>query len=139
MIDPQMVDAMRTSWVSVTSSLLLPTKSHTHAHTSSVAPIPTVIPPKDTPPTIEAIGDAGQKTLWVVFVVMFISTLVLAFLTYRTPVQKRLFHILTTFITALATLSYFAMATGSGNSFTEFIIRESHKHGIPDTIELPRY
>jgi len=65
---------------------------------------------------------------------MFLSTLALAFLTYRTPVQKRLFHILTTFITAFATLSYFAMATGSGNSFAHIIVKEAHKH-VPDTVE----
>jgi len=115
-----MVEALKTHWASATST---------------VAPIPTVIPPEHTPPTIEAVGDAGKKTLWVVFVVMFLSTVTFAFLTYRLPVQKRLFHILTTFITGFATLSYFAMATGSGNTFAEFVIRESHKHGIPDTVE----
>jgi len=41
---------------------------------------------------------------------------------------------LTTFITAFATLSYFALATGSGNSFSETIIKEGHKH-VPDTYE----
>jgi len=85
-------------------------------------------------PVYEKVGETGTKTLWVVFVVMFLSTLVLAFLTYRTPVQKRLFHLLTTFITAFATLSYFAMATGSGNSFAHIIVKETHKH-VPDTVE----
>lgn len=36
---------------------------------------------------------------------------------FRVPVQKRLFHVITTFITLFATLSYFAMATGDGNSY----------------------
>jgi len=58
----------------------------------------------------------------------------IAFLAWRTPVQKRVFHILTTFITAFATLSYFAQATGSGWSFSETIIREGHKH-VPDTVQ----
>jgi len=38
-------------------------------------------------------------------------------------------------ITTFATLSYFAMATGEGTSFAHIAIRESHKHGIPDTVE----
>ncbi len=48
--------------------------------------------------------------------------------------QKRLFHILTAFITTFAFLSYFAMATGDGISYNETIIKESHKH-VPDTYQ----
>lgn len=51
MIDPQMVDAFKTT----TSSLLVPT-------TTSVSPIPTVIP---NPPHYEKVGETGTKTLWV--------------------------------------------------------------------------
>jgi len=53
---------------------------------------------------------------------------------FRVPVQKRLFHVLTAFITTFATISYFAMATGDGNSFTHIIVKEAHKH-VPDTVE----
>jgi bacteriorhodopsin len=53
---------------------------------------------------------------------------------WRTPVQKRLFPVLTTFITLFATLSYFAMATGDGNSYTHIIVREEHKGNIPTTV-----
>jgi bacteriorhodopsin len=60
---------------------------------------------------------------------MLLSTIIFAAMAYRVPVQKRLFHILTTLITAFATLSYFAMATGSGNSFTHVVVRHSHKNG----------
>lgn len=102
---------------------------HTPTH---VTPQPTVIP---TVPLIQASGDVGRRTLWVVFVLMFISTVIFAALSYRVPVQKRLFHILTTFITAFATLSYFAMATGDGNSFAHVVKRHSHKHNIPDTTQ----
>ena len=49
--------------------------------------------------------------------------------------QKRLFHVLTSFITTFAAISYFAMATGDGNSYAHIVIRESHKHNIPDTVE----
>lgn len=41
---------------------------------------------------------------------------------------------MTTFITTFAALSYFAMATGDGNSFAHIVIKESHKH-VPSTIE----
>jgi len=53
---------------------------------------------------------------------------------FRVPVQKRLFHVLTTFITLFATLSYFAMATGDGISWHHIVIKEVHKH-VPDTRE----
>jgi len=111
-----------------TSSLLVPTSSST----SSVSPIPTVINP--TPAMYETVGSAGSKTLWVVFVLMFLSSLAFIGMAYRVPVQKRLFHVLTALITIFATISYFAMATGDGNSYAHIIIKETHKH-VPDTIE----
>jgi bacteriorhodopsin len=46
--------------------------------------------------------------------------------------QKRLFHILTAFITTFAFLSYFAMASGDGVSYNKIVEVESHKH-VPDT------
>jgi len=120
MIQPtQVIDAFKKH----TSSLV--TATH------SVAPLPTVVPNR---PHYEKIGETGTKTLWIVFVLMFLSTCVFAFMAFRVPVQKRLFHVLTTFITLFATISYFAMATGDGNSYAETIIREVHKH-TPDTVE----
>ena len=50
---------------------------------------------------------------------------------FRVPVQKRLFHILTAFITTFAAISYFAMAVGDGKSWSHSTIKESHKH-VPD-------
>jgi len=127
MIDPQaLVEAFKTATATLPNPKI-PTATPTH-----VAPIPSVIPNQ---PIYEVAGDAGHKTLWVVFVVMLISTLGFVFLAYRTPVQKRLFHILTAFITTFATLSYFAMATGAGTTFAHFILKETHKHGIPTTVE----
>ncbi|KAI9831819.1 MAG: hypothetical protein M1819_004716 [Sarea resinae] len=117
MINP--VDALKTS------SLLVPTSSSSH-----VAPIPTVVPSPSK--AYELVGDAGKKTLWVVFVIMLLSTIAFTALAWRVPVQKRLFHVLTTFITAFAAISYFAMASGDGNSLAHFVIKESHKH-VPDT------
>jgi len=67
-------------------------------------------------------------------VIMLLSSIAFTAMAWRVPVQKRLFHVITTFITTFAAISYFAMATGDGNSFTHVIIKEVHKH-VPDTIE----
>ena len=48
--------------------------------------------------------------------------------------QKRLFHILTAFITTFAAISYFAMAVGDGVSYNEITIKQSQKH-FPDTFQ----
>lgn len=119
MIDP--IDAFKMA----TTLLLVPT--HTKpSHT----PLLTVVPT----PYYETVGETGKKTLWAVFVVMFLSTLAFAWMAFKTLVQKRLFHILTAFITTFATLSYFAMATGDGNSFSHTVVRHAHKHN-PDVTE----
>jgi len=114
MIDP--VEAFKTA----TSSLLVPTNTAT----PSVAPIPTISPGPSV--RYEHVGAAGTKTLWVVFVIMLLSTIAFSFLAFRVPVQKRLFHVLTAFITTFATLSYFAMATGDGNSYAHTKVKETH-------------
>merc|ERR1712225_192510 len=50
------------------------------------------------------------------------------------PSSKRLFHVITALITTFASISYFAMATGDGNSFAHIVVKEAHKH-TPDTVE----
>jgi len=90
--------------------------------TSSVAPIPTVVP---NAPIYERAGEAGSKTLWVVFVIMFLASLAFIVMAWSVPVQKRLFHVITALITTFATLSYFAMATGEGVSFSHAIVKET--------------
>jgi bacteriorhodopsin len=99
---------------------------------ASVSPIPTVIPGDST--SYESVGDTGAKTLWVVFTIMLLSSVAFTGLAWNVPVSKRLFHILTTFITVFAAISYFAMATGDGNGYTHIIVKEVHKHS-PDTVE----
>jgi bacteriorhodopsin len=47
-----------------------------------------------------------------------------------------MFHILTAFITTVAFISYFAMATGDGISLKEIIVKESHHKNIPDTTQI---
>lgn len=101
------------------------------AAASSVGPIPTVIP---NIPIYEHVTKTGSTILWVVFVIMFLSSVAFMVMAWRVPVSKRLFPILTAFITTFATISYFAMATGDGNSYTKIVIREVHKH-VPDTYQ----
>ncbi|KAI9752008.1 MAG: hypothetical protein M4579_005804 [Chaenotheca gracillima] len=122
MIDP--VQAFNLDPLKKTTSIFATTTS------SSIAPPPTVIPDHTH---IAQITEVGQRTLWIVFVLMLLSTIVFAGLAYRTPVQKRLFHIITVFITTFATISYFAMATGDGISVVSHTVTHSHKYGIPDT------
>jgi bacteriorhodopsin len=81
---------------------------------------------------------------------MLLSTLAFVAMSWRVPVvspssiycrdsanryqQKRLFHVITTLITTFAAISYFAMATGDGNSYAHIVVKEAHKH-VPDTVE----
>ncbi|PSN70101.1 family A G protein-coupled receptor-like protein [Corynespora cassiicola Philippines] len=97
----------------------------------SVAPVPSVVP--DTP-TEQFVSDDGKKTLWVVFVIMVIASAGFAAMSWRVPVQKRLYHVITTLITIIAAISYFAMATGHGVSVHSVHIRHQHDH-VPDTHE----
>jgi len=53
-------------------------------------------------------------------------------MSWRVPVSKRLYHIVTTLITVFAAISYFAMATGHGVSVHHIKIRHTHEH-MPDT------
>ena len=48
--------------------------------------------------------------------------------------QKRLFHILTAFITTFATISYFAMAVHDGVGQNKITIKQTQKH-FPDTFQ----
>lgn len=97
--------------------------------TSSVSPIPTVVP---SLPEYQKAGETGMRTLWVVFVIMVIATVVFTGMSWTVPISKRLYHIITTMIVIFASMSYFAMATGHGISYHHTVERESHKH-VPDT------
>jgi len=99
------------------------------AAASSVAPLPTVVP---SLPEYQVATETGFRTLWVVFVVMTVASVVFTGLAWNVPASKRVYHIITTFITVIAALSYFAMATGHGASYHHVKVKESHKH-VPDT------
>jgi len=97
--------------------------------TSSVLPIPSVVPDR---PEWQSLGNSGSKTLWIIFVIMLLASVVFTGLSWRVPVAKRLYYVVTTLITIFASLSYFAMATGHGVSYNHIKVRESHHH-VPDT------
>jgi bacteriorhodopsin len=95
-----------------------------------VEPIPTVVP---TPRDFQTAGETGHRTLWVVFVVFVISSGIFAFRAWNIPVNRRLYHSVTTLITIIAALSYFAMASGDAVSLSCTGVKDHHKHKIPDT------
>ncbi|KAJ5121017.1 uncharacterized protein N7515_008978 [Penicillium bovifimosum] len=99
------------------------------ATTSSVAPIPTVVPGS---PVYQELHDAGKRTLWVVTVLMGLSSLVFYVLAARAPLPKRVFHVLTSLITTISFIVYLALATGQGMTYRHSTTHESHKH-VPDT------
>ncbi|KAL8943013.1 MAG: hypothetical protein Q9211_001162 [Gyalolechia sp. 1 TL-2023] len=102
-------------------------------HTSATVPMPSAIP--GNTPIYQEATDAGRRTLWVVFVVMLLSSIAFYIMAFRVPVQKRLFHILTAFITTFATLSYYAMAVGDGVGSNKITIKHTQKHR-PDTYDI---
>jgi len=93
---------------------------------------PSVMP---DPPKFEVAHEDGKRTLWVVFVIMVIASISFIGLAWPVPLSKRIYHVITTMITIIAALSYFAMATGTGFKFNFIIIREHHRHGVPDTLK----
>ncbi|KAL8948794.1 MAG: hypothetical protein Q9222_005056 [Ikaeria aurantiellina] len=101
-------------------------------HTSDSLPMPTVIP--GNTPIYQKATETGNRTLWVVFVIMLISSLAFYIMAFRVPVQKRLFHILTAFITTFAAISYYAMAVGDGVGQNKILIKHTQKH-FPDTYD----
>ncbi|WEW59632.1 hypothetical protein PRK78_005111 [Emydomyces testavorans] len=48
--------------------------------------------------------------------------------------QKRLFHVLTSLVTTISFLAYFAMATGEGIAYNVVTVRHRHKNA-PDTVD----
>ncbi|KAI4179141.1 MAG: hypothetical protein L6R41_008012 [Letrouitia leprolyta] len=99
---------------------------------SATLPMPTVIP--GNTPIYQKATKTGHQTLWVVFVLMLLSSIAFYIMAFRVPVQKRLFHILTAFITTFATLSYYAMAVGDGIGENKILIKHTQKH-FPDTYD----
>lgn len=65
------------------TSEMFPLPTATASLLPSVAPIPTVAPGPE--PTYEVAGDAGMKTLWVVFVLMLIASAGFTVMSWKVP------------------------------------------------------
>jgi bacteriorhodopsin len=63
---------------------------------------------------VEQLNDTGNNALWVAFFGLFIPTVYFYYSTMQQPEGKRYFHVLTTAITAIASLAYLVMAMGYG-------------------------
>ncbi|KAF1817412.1 family A G protein-coupled receptor-like protein [Eremomyces bilateralis CBS 781.70] len=110
-----------------TKSLLVPTNTGSSV-SKSATPLPTVIPDM---PEYQTATRAGGIALWIGFAIMLISSAVFAGLSWKVPISKRVFHVVTTLVTIIATLSYFAMALGQGKTLHRTVVVHEHKHGIP--------
>ncbi|KAH7166351.1 hypothetical protein EDB81DRAFT_284595 [Dactylonectria macrodidyma] len=103
------------------------------AHTTTtapVAPIPTVFPDQDV---YQSASHDGTRALWIVFVLMVISSAVFALLSWNVPVSRRVFHTITTLTTIISAISYFAMASGHASTYNCTTHIDHHKHHVPDT------
>ncbi|KAL4786552.1 hypothetical protein BJX76DRAFT_321176 [Aspergillus varians] len=108
----------------------LPFPEPTLTSTSSVAPIPTVIPGGH--PTYQQIDTTGKRTLWVVTVLMALSSVVFYILSNRVQLPKRVVHYLVAVSTTVSFIIYLALATGQGLNWKHDTIKRGHKH-VPDT------
>lgn len=127
MIDP--VQAFGLMAAAATSSILAPTSTSSGKPT---APTTTVLPDA---PKLEQIGDSGKTVLWIVFIIMLVSSAAFALLAWTVPLGKRLYYTVTTLITIIAAISYFAMATGGAIDWHHDVLTHEHDHGIPDTTQ----
>jgi len=99
------------------------------ASSASATPLPTIVP---SLPEYQTASETGERTLWVVFVIMLVASIVFSGMAWNVPIAKRLYHIVTALIVIIASLSYFAMASGHGIGYHHVVVKEQHKH-VPDT------
>ncbi|KAI1389775.1 opsin-1 [Hypoxylon trugodes] len=105
---------------------------------TSHTPLPTVIP--DIPRVYyQTSSEVGHRTLWVVCVLMGLSSIAFYIMAMRVPVQKRLFHVLTALVTTFAFLSYYAMATGDGIASHTYVSGRSRHGAITEVVKRDVY
>jgi bacteriorhodopsin len=97
--------------------------------TTYPGPVPTVIP---SPTEYEVAGESGFRTLWVVFAIMTISSAIFAGISWNIALSRRLCHTITTLVTIIAAISYFAMASGHSTTFHCIKVRDHHR-GVSNT------
>ncbi|KAL8815526.1 MAG: hypothetical protein Q9191_008456 [Dirinaria sp. TL-2023a] len=100
----------------------------------STLPFPSIVPVGKVVSN-QVAGDVGTRTLWVVFVIQLLSSIAFYAMAFRVPVQKRMFHILTAFITTFAAISYYGMAIKDGIAINTITVG----HEIEAGIEIPLY
>jgi len=76
--------------------------------------------------------NTGKRTLWVVTVLMAISSVVFYTLAARAPLTKRVLHTTSAIITTISFITYLALSTGQGVTWKEDHITQVHKH-VPNT------
>jgi len=124
-----MIDPVEALLKTSTVGQILPTATPT-----SVKPLPTIVPSIEN----EHVTKQGLITLWVVFVIMVLSSALFAGWSLRIPVSNRLYHVITTTITTIAAISYLMMATGQGIGIRETTIHHHHENIGQDTETLIR-
>ncbi|KAK3314069.1 putative opsin protein [Apodospora peruviana] len=102
----------------------LPVPTLTATATGTPGPIPTVIPSTEW----QVLGEAGHRTLWVTFAIMVVSAGVFALLSWNVPTSKRIYHVLATLTTIIASISYFALASGDATAYNCHTVTDTHKH-----------
>lgn len=75
----------------------------------------TVVPA--TPTHYQIIGDAGHRTLWVMFGLMVASCAIFALSSWNVAISRRIYPFLVTLSAIISALSYFAMASGQATTF----------------------
>jgi len=79
-------------------------------------PVPTTIP-IPAPTEYQVAGSGGHRALWVVFAIMVASSGVFALSSWNVPISRRVYYVITTLMSIIASLSYFAMASGHASTF----------------------
>jgi bacteriorhodopsin len=73
----------------------------------------------------------GLTTLWVVFGLMVLSSALFTAMSWNIPISKRIYHVVTTLITIIGALSYFAMASGHAATYKCELVKDHFEH-VPD-------
>lgn len=89
--------------------------------------------PTADPTRYETASDTGTSVLWIVFVIMVVSSGFFALLSWNVPTSKRLYYYVTSMITITASLAYFSMANGHGVNLHCTDVTDSHSK-VPDAV-----
>ncbi|KAF8524560.1 hypothetical protein BU17DRAFT_63127 [Hysterangium stoloniferum] len=88
---------------------------------------PPTIPRPEPIPYLSHIDRYGINTLWIGFVIFLVATILMMGMAVRHDRRHRTFHLITMVITLVATLSYYAMAIGSGAVYVSLGLFRIHE------------